>query len=217
MRLSDVCLILLGLMLLLGANEPRDPANDPLNYARSLSQMETNTTSIDDDAEACLVDPFDNTGCGFYGFGSVTVVKPSNRSTCAVTQNCAGSFTIGAQAAVTEGRCTFGGVTTSCAGYTFAANEPHDLIPSEENLKLKGATHWTGRYCKKPIKGAGGASVHVPCAADAHCNTHTGDNSVGSCLALGSAENTAASKTGSACIVCSPSENATLFCAATER
>lgn len=211
--------------LLLGANSPHDEKTGAINYARSLGQVDTVTTQIDAANTECLTAAGGGSTCELYGFGSVTVVKPTDVGTCCFSQRRTG-VTLGAQSAETEGQITANGVTTDCAGYSFAANESHDLIPVLENLQKKGPTTYVGRYCKKPLPGAGGDQVYAPCGYgatendnDTECNTVTGSSGASQCLAKGSAENTQieVDKKGSARVFCQPANNATRFRAATER
>lgn len=218
--------LFVGAGFLIAANEPRDTVNNHLNYARSLGQVDTVTTEIDDNADQCLTSVGGGSTCELFAFGSITVVKPTQRTTCCISQRRTG-FAIGVQAAETEGQYAYdingdadtadAGETGPCAGYTFVAGEAHDMIPVLENLRVKGGSAYIGRYCKKKIPGAGGDKVSVPCASDAECNTMTADASSGSCLEAHTAENQAAEREGSAYFHCSPSEDDTLVTASTER
>jgi hypothetical protein len=159
------CLLLTAACLVgstaLADNKPQAEER-PLDYARSLGQVDNVMTDIDAANTECLPTEGGGTTCELYAFGSVTPVTPSGVATLCFSQRRTG-VTIGAQAAETAGAITAEGTTEKCLGWTFMGVSTHDMIPRASNMRLKGATTYSGRYCTQSVRGAGGGLVYPPC------------------------------------------------------
>jgi hypothetical protein len=217
-----VALWILFSLPLLAANNPTQESV-PINYARSLGQVDVVTTQIDAANTECLTNTGGGSVCEVFAMGSVNPVTPSGVGTCCWSQRRTG-VTIGAQSAETAGVITVSAVGATCAGWTFAANQTHDMIPYADNLRGKGTNTYLGRYCSIPKRGAGGDLVYVPCGAgvdqaanNTECVTMTRAGSV--CLAATDTRNTTIEneRTASTYMHCRPGADDTNFAVATER